>query len=60
LKSKNLTFFPAPEIVQIVLKFDENPKDFPKKIIANMINEIIIPENHHDHGIVNNSLIVLI
>jgi hypothetical protein len=46
--------------VQIVLKFDENPKDFPKKIIANMINEIIIPENHHDHGIVNNSLIVLI
>jgi hypothetical protein len=54
-KSKNFTRFPAPAIVQSVRKFEENPKDFPKKSIKNMTVEMMIPENHHGQGCIKKS-----
>jgi hypothetical protein len=57
LKSKKLAFLPRPTAAQIVVKFDENPNDFPKKSKVNIMLTITIPENHHDHGCVINSII---
>ncbi|HQS05803.1 MAG TPA: hypothetical protein PLT16_09220, partial [Daejeonella sp.] len=57
LKSKNLADLPRPAAPQIVLKFEENPKDCPKYNKKNMIAAIIIPENHQDHGCNINSII---
>jgi hypothetical protein len=34
----------------MVLKFEENPNDFPKYNNKNIMEEIKIPENHHDQG----------
>jgi hypothetical protein len=56
-KSKNLVDFPRPAAEQIVLKFEENPKDCPKYNKKNMIAAIIMPENHQDHGCNINSII---
>ena len=59
LKSKNLTFFPAPDAEQMVLRLDEKPNDFPKYKRNNMIAAIMAPENHHDHVCVKNELIIV-
>ena len=59
LKSKNFTFFPAPDIEHMVRKFAEKPNDPPKYNKYNMMNPITIPENHHDHACVKIVVILI-
>ena len=57
LKLKKLAFLPKPTAAQMVLKLEENPNDWPKYIRKNMMAAIMVPENHHDHVCVINSII---
>jgi hypothetical protein len=46
-------------MLQIVLKLEEKPNDFPQKISMSMISTIIKPEKYHGQGCLMKSIITL-
>ena len=59
LKRKNSLYFPAPQMAQKVLRFEDIPKFLPTSNSISMISAIAAPETYQGQGSIIQSILLI-